>query len=102
MTMAEALDQAGQELRAADGDEITFDRLKQLAAELCGCDVESIRPSDFCYNRTNKAIKLAAGGSRRPPYDRPVFLWVRRGVYKYVGHDFRYHGEVAHEPRGRR
>jgi hypothetical protein len=37
---------------------------------------DSIHPADYCYNRTNKA-------ARSPEYR--VFLWVKRGHYKYVG-----------------
>lgn len=99
MTMAEALDQAGQELRGTDGNEIKSSKLKKRAAELSGRKEGSIQPSDFCHNRINDGINLSEDGARLPPYDRPVFLRVRRGFYKYVGPDYKYDGEVVHEPR---
>lgn len=45
----------------------------------------SFQPSDMCYNRTNKGVE------RTPSYNEAnsrIFLWIKKGLYKYVGPDY--------------
>ena len=52
----------------------------------CGCSPEHVRPSDHCYNRMNAGIDL---------YEiDPLFLYVRKGFYRYVGRNYPFTGLV--------
>lgn len=39
-------------------------------------------PADMCHNRTNKGIEVQNERNKR------IFIWVRRGLYRYVGPDY--------------
>lgn len=52
---------------------------------------DSYIPSDYCYNRKNKGINH----EEQPHY----FLYLKRGVYKYVGKNFVYNGVIEENPR---
>ena len=81
MTMADAFDRAGAELQPLYPDGIPAAELRRRAHELSGHKLESLLPSDFCYNRTNRGIQP-------PPGNNPVFLWLREGYYRYVGRGY--------------
>lgn len=49
----------------------------------------SIIPSDYCYNRLNKGIK----------FNKHIFIYLERNLYKYVGENYKYTGKVYHKPR---
>jgi hypothetical protein len=51
----------------------------------------NILPADYCYNRINKA---------RYSFRFPVFEWVERGKFRYLGPDYNYTGPVLWKPRG--
>jgi len=92
VTMADAFDRAGAELQPLFPDGITAAELRRRAHELSGHTPESLLPSDFCYNRTNRGIQP-------PPANNPVFLWQREGYYRYVGRGYAYDGPVEGTPK---
>lgn len=50
-------------------------------------------PSDYCYNWTNKGIIY----EKQPHYFiKDLYI---RGLYRYVGKDYVYNGEVYSKPR---
>ncbi len=51
-------------------------------------NIRSIIPSDYCYNRLNKGIK----------FDKHLFIYLERNLYKYVGENYKYSGKVYHKP----
>lgn len=73
----------GDEFKAKD---ITLGMKKQF-----GVNPSSIIPSDYCYNRKNKA-----------PYipERVMFEYIKRGKYRYLGLGYPYTGEIVHKQRG--
>jgi len=48
-------------------------------------------PSDYCYNRKNKGINF----DKQPHY----FLFLGKGVYRYVGKNYDYNGVIEQNPR---
>ncbi len=50
----------------------------------------SLLPSDYCYNLLNRA---GISGTY------PLFIRVDRGLYRYVGPDFRYTGPIYWKPK---
>ena len=90
MPIENALDRAGRELQAKCKQEpIPRDELCAVAAGYAGCAVSSVIPSDFSYNRVNRAPASRA---------RPMFVQEARGLYRYVGLDYPYTGEIFWKP----
>lgn len=58
-----------------------------------GCSKDSVLPSDYCYNRMNKANESA---------QYPFLEWVSLGRYRFVGLDFPYNGPVYWKPKRER
>jgi len=54
-----------------------------------GVNEESIIPSDYCYNLTNKGKTADASLE-----NFNIFEWISRGKYKYVGENYHYEGPV--------
>ena len=46
----------------------------------------SILPADYCYNKTNKGNLLV--------FPLPLFEYQQDGMYKYLGQNFEYSGDV--------
>lgn len=42
----------------------------------------SFQPSDMCYNRSNKGVEKGKNVNKK------IFIWVKRGLYKYVGEQY--------------
>lgn len=53
--------------------------------------MDSYIPSDYCYNRKNNGIDY----KKQTHY----FLYIARGIYKYVGENYFYDGIIEHNPR---
>lgn len=92
MTIAEALEQIGQQLQTHYGDDpIPGSELKRRTAQLGGHRESSVLPSDFCYNRINAGI---------PSDNHPMFVHEGRGLYRFVGRSCAYTGLRWHKPQG--
>lgn len=64
------------------GKEFTTSEIKQMVYLKFGRTYGSVIPSDYSYNMNNKG-KI---GSLR---DFNIFLQVKRGVYRYVGENYK-------------
>ena len=71
-------------------DEISTNELNKQYGRPKSCYV----PSDYCYNRTNYGINYDI----QPHY----FMYVKRGLYQYVGKDYSFSGEIEHKPRNKK
>ena len=91
LDIAAACDRAGRSLQGTYGDRIPADAIIAAVVADCGCKPGSVLPWDHCYNRTNKGIKLA---------NAPVFEYVETSLFRYVGPNYPYTGELWHYPKG--
>lgn len=92
MSIEDALDRAGKELQSKDEQgPIPRGELVAVAARYAGCGVSSVIPSDFAYNRVNRAPASRA---------RPMFVQEARGLYKYLGLGYPYTGAIFWRPVG--
>jgi hypothetical protein len=90
--ITEALEEAGAELQSRLGDQaIAAGDLVASVVQRTGCSPGSVLPSDYAYNRVNRA-----DFSRR----RPLFIQTKRGFYRFVGSDYPYTGPVYWQPAG--
>jgi hypothetical protein len=83
---ARIVNEAGRNLQAQSGEELLKAKdIQQEIVRLGGFARGSVLPSDYCYNRINKA-----------PYSfcYPVFEWVERGKYRYLGPNYDYTGPI--------
>jgi len=88
--MAEALDAAGRKLRRKYGTEIPRQALIDEVSSRGHYKKTSVIPSDFCYDRTNRGVD---------PNGIKLFKWRGRGLYEYVGPNYRYDGPIQRSPR---
>ncbi len=89
--LPDAIDRAGQRLQKLNGEEpIRREAIIKEVLSRGAWERDSVIPSDYCYDRTNK-------GARLPKWR--VFLHVGTGKYRYVGRDYKYLGPVAGHPR---
>jgi len=51
---------------------------------------ESVLPSDFCYNTTNKKLK----------FNKHLFEHLSDGNYRYLGENYSYNGLIYHKRSG--
>ena len=92
MTVKEALEHVGPRLQGRHGpNPIPVAELRREAAPVGGFSEASVLPSDFCYNRTNAGVR---------PGHAPLFLYVKAGMYRYVGPNHPYTGPLMHQPKG--
>ena len=93
---AQIVNEAGRNLQAKFGEKLlTTSAIKQEIVRLGEGEYKpgSIQPQDYCFNLINKA-----------PYSfcYPMFEWVERGRYRYLGPDHPYTGPIFWRPvRGR-
>jgi hypothetical protein len=95
MTIPDAIDRAGKHLQELSGGRaLTREAIINETLRYGNWSPASIIPSDFCYNRTNKA-------ARQPQYW--IFLMVDpdrdTGLYRYVGRNYGYRGLVVTKPK---
>jgi hypothetical protein len=89
---AQVVNEAGKNLQLRLGEELlTAGDIQREIARLGPYARGSILPADYCYNRINKA-----------PYSFhfPVFEWVERGKFRYLGPNYNYTGSIFWKPRG--
>ena len=75
-------------------DIITTKEFKEYLSKTYHRSDGSYIPSDYCYNRTNEGIDY----SKQPHY----FLYLKRGIYKYVGKNYNFTGIVEQNPRNKK
>lgn len=82
------------------GKEFTTREIRDIVAEKHGVRLGSFQPSDACYNRTNKGLDVSPSYNRA---DSRIFLWLRKGHYKYVGPGYTMPGNgiIYSDPRSR-
>lgn len=76
--------------RDASESLLTAAEIKRRVIDRFGTNPGSIIPSDHCYNRWNRGIKIRT----------PLFVRVGTSEYRYVGPGQRYTGLVFGRPRG--
>ena len=65
------------------GREFTTGEIKQMVYQKFGRTNGSVIPSDYSYNMSNK-------GKVGKLKNFNIFLQIKRGVYKYVGENYKY------------
>lgn len=75
-------------------DEITTNEFKTQLSKQFGRPKSCYVPSDYCYNRTNYGINY----DTQPHY----FMYIKRGLYQYVGKDYSFSGEIEHKLRNKK
>jgi hypothetical protein len=89
---ARSVDQAGKNLQLRPGEELlTTENIEREIERLGTASGDNVRPTDYCYNRINKDPRSCR---------HPVFEWVERGKFRYLGPDYNYTGPVLWKPRG--
>jgi hypothetical protein len=89
---AQIVNKAGKNLQAQLGKELLKAKdIQQEIVCLGGFARDSVLPSDYCYNRINRA---------RYSFCYPVFKWVERGKYRYLGPNYDYTGPILWKPTG--
>lgn len=67
------------------GKILSTQEIKKIVSVSYKINDGSFQPSDMCYNRTNKGLE------KSPSYNTNssrIFLWIKRGQYKYVGPNY--------------
>ena len=78
---AETINEAGKKLQAQRGDVVIETKdIDQEVCQLASYHNHSVPPSDYSYNLINKASSS---------FRFPLFEWLERGKYKYLGPGFR-------------
>ncbi|MED3398664.1 DUF6998 domain-containing protein [Bacillus wiedmannii] len=72
------------------GDILTSAEIQDRLKTKFNTNPGSIIPADYCYNRYNKGRVS----------NENLFIYINRGMYKYVGENYPYTGLVFHKPRG--
>ena len=65
------------------GTEFTTAEIKQMVSSKFQTNPGSVIPSDYSYNMTNKGKKGALETFN-------IFIQLKRGIYKYVGENYKY------------
>ena len=89
---AQVVYEVGKNLQQQLGEELLLtEDLQQGIERLGGYTRGAILPTDYCYNRMNKA-----------PFSFrfPVLEWVGRGKFRYLGPNYNYTGPIYWKPRG--
>ena len=88
----EVVDEAGRKLnKIYENGKFAASEINKHIEKIGGYAEGSILPSDYCYNRINKA-----------PYSckNPSLELVEFGVYKYIGLNAKYSGIIYWKPKG--
>ena len=67
---------------------MTSSQIKDMVSRKFGTNKNSVLPSDYCYNRTNKGIS----------FSKHIFEMIDRDNYRYLGENYPYSGHVYHRP----
>ncbi len=90
--IARNVNQAGKNLKLQFGERLLrTEDIEREVESLGGYAPGSVLPTDYCYNRINKA-----------PFSfrYPVFERVERGRFRYLGPHYNYTGSILWKPRG--
>ena len=83
---AETINEAGKKLQTQRGDvAIETKDIDQEVSRLAPYHNHSVPPSDYSYNLINKAASS---------FRFPLFEWLERGKYKYLGPGYSYTGPI--------
>lgn len=93
MNIDEQMQAITEELISENGYRYRISRqgLCELVHARFGTNLDSIIPSDYCYNRVNKGVDFI----KRPR----LFAHVDHGVYECLGENYLYDGFVYAEPK---
>ncbi|ENH98136.1 protein YnaC [Gracilibacillus halophilus YIM-C55.5] len=69
---------------------VSPNEIKEKLINQFGTNSDSIILSDYCYNRYNSGIA----------FDKHIFQYVNRSLYKYLGENYPYTGLIYHKPNG--
>lgn len=72
------------------GDILTSAEIQDRLITKFNTNPGSIIPADYCYNRHNKGRVS----------NKNLFIYINRGMYRYVGENYPYTGLVFHKPKG--
>jgi len=61
------------------GDTFSTAEIIDKVVSKYGINRKSFQPSDMCYNISNKGVEKGLYPNTK------IFLWLKRGYYKYVG-----------------
>lgn len=91
-SLARHVDQAGRSLHERfGGAPIETGQFKEEIARISDYEPSGILATDYCYNLINEAECV---------FRFPVFEFLRRGSYRYLGPNFPYDGPVTWRPTG--
>lgn len=86
-----AYEQIREVMQGKNGMVVTSAFIKNEVNKRFRVDIDSVIPSDFCYNRTNNGIRFSE--------DNRLFEYLGKGAYKYLGEKYPYSGKVYHKPQ---
>ena len=90
--VARHVNQAGKNLKRRFGEKLLrTEDIEREVRSLGGYARGNVLPTDYCYNRINKAPVS---------FCYPVFEWVERGRFRYLGPHCNYTGPILWKPRG--
>jgi hypothetical protein len=84
-------EQMKEVMEGKDGKVFTSKDIKEELKNRFGTNVDSVLPSDFCYNRVNEGIDFKQ--------TTRLFEYVN-GKYKYLGENCKYSGMIYRKPTG--
>ena len=82
-------DQFNQVFQGKQGQIFSPAEIKHEISSRFGTNKSSIIPADFCYNRINNGIT----------FQKHIFEYRKRGMYKYLGEHYPYTGKITHRPK---
>jgi hypothetical protein len=88
---AQVVNEAGSNLQAQLGDVLPKQDIDREIVRLGRYTAGGIPPADYCYNLINRAPLS---------FRYPVFEWVERGRYRYLGPNYPYTGPIFWRPAG--
>lgn len=77
-------------MEGRNGMVVTSGFIKGKVKDKFGVNINSVIPSDFCYNRVNDGMNFRK--------DNRLFEYVERNSYKYLGENYAYAGKIRHKP----
>lgn len=78
-------------MEGRNGMVVTSGFMKSELNRRFGVDVNSVLPSDFCYNRINDGIHFRK--------DNRIFRYIDKNAYEYLGENYPYTGDIVHKPQ---
>lgn len=88
--MATIYEQLKEVLDGREGEIVTASEMRELLATKYGTNKDSVKLSDFCYNRYNNGIT----------FTKHLFQYIDQNMYKYLGENAQYTGLIFHKKSG--